>query len=172
MEFSLQFGCERGWIPLTLTLRSDRTGRNRIRIGTDDATTGNVLIRDYFPELKMATLGSNTVTVCDFKDSVDSVQFRWLQTCEFDTRVAVRDEWTLDSVLITYQDGKNGSIVLFEGSKYVRVQNFHFPINTTFSMYAAVLAGLLATSGMVLSLQERVFWCLVSTVCRIVVLWL
>ena len=52
---------------------------------------------------------------------MDSVQFRWLQTCRFFTNKAVKDAWTLDNVLITYQDGKNGSFVLFDGSKYVRL---------------------------------------------------
>ena len=107
VEFSVQFGSERGWIPITLTTLSGRTGRNNvISIGTDD-TEGNVLIRGYLPELKVASHVVNTlhsVTVCDFEDSVDSVQFRWLQTCALHTINPVRDEWSLDYVLITFQD--------------------------------------------------------------------
>ena len=120
VEFSVQFGSERGWIPITLAILSGRTGRNNvISIGTDD-TEGNVLIRGYLPELKVASLGDNTlhsVTVCDFEDSVNSVQFRWLQTycsTHFPTTV---DPWTLDNVLITYQDENNEYFVLFNGSK-------------------------------------------------------
>ena len=121
VEFSLQFGSERGWIPITLAILSDRrTGASSI-IGTDDAE-GNVLIREYLPELKVASLDANTqysVTICDFKDSVDSIQFRWLQTSTviFPSLFSVGDAWTLDNVLITYQDGKDGSFVLFDGLK-------------------------------------------------------
>ena len=82
VEFSLQFGSERGWIPITLTILSGITGRNAsISIGTAD-TEGNILIRGYLPELIEADYGSTTrhsVTICDFEDPVDSVQFRWLQ---------------------------------------------------------------------------------------------
>ena len=120
VEFSLQFGSERGWIPITLAILSSKTGRSSFfSIGTRD-TEGNVLIRGYSSELNKTSLGANTqhsVTICDFEDSVDSVQFRWLQTCAFNNDGQVRDAWTLDNVLITYQDGKNGSFVLFDGSK-------------------------------------------------------
>ena len=120
VEFSLQFGSERGWIPITLAILSGYTGRSiYFSIGTAD-TEGNVLIRGYSSELNEISRGANTqhsVTICDFEDSVDSVQFRWLQTCIFNTNEQVRDAWTLDNVLITYQDGKNGSFVLFDGSK-------------------------------------------------------
>ena len=120
VEFSLQFGSERGWIPITLAILSGRTDRNNVlSIGTPD-TEGNVLIRGYSFELKETSLGVNTrhsVTICDFEDSVESVQFRWLQTCTFLSNETVRDAWTLNNVLITYQDGKNGSFVLFDGSK-------------------------------------------------------
>ena len=118
VEFSLQFGSERGWIPITLAIL--RTARlDSISIGTDDAE-GNVLIREYLPELKVASLGDNTlhsVTVCDFEDSMDSVQFRWLQTSEYFTDLLVRDAWTLDNVFITYQDERNETFVLFDSSK-------------------------------------------------------
>ena len=121
VEFSLQFGSERGWIPITLAIRSGRTGRNNfLSIGTPD-TGGNILIRGYSSELNEISRGANTqhsVTICDFEDSVDSVQFRWLQTCRFYTSLQVTsDAWTLDNVLITYQDGKSGSFALFDGSK-------------------------------------------------------
>ena len=121
VEFSLQFGNERGWIPITLAILSGttETRASTISIGTDDAA-GNVLIRGYLPKLNVSSRGNNTrhsVTICDFEESVDFVQFRWLQTCN----EAVGDAWTLDNVLITYQDGKKGSFVLFDGSKYVRL---------------------------------------------------
>ena len=120
VEFSLQFGSERGWIPITLAILSSRTDRSSFfSIGTPD-TEGNVLIRGYSSELNVISRGANTqhsVTICDFEDSVDSVQFRWLQTCIFNINEQVRDAWTLDNVLITYQDGKNRSFVLFDGSK-------------------------------------------------------
>ena len=120
VEFSLQFGSERGWIPITLAILSGNTGRSiYFSIGTAD-TEGNVLIRGYLSELNETSRGANTqhsVTICDFEDSVDSIQFRWLQTCAFRTNEQVIDAWTLDNVLITYQDGKNGSFVLFDGSK-------------------------------------------------------
>ena len=120
VEFSLQFGSERGWIPITLAIIRGRAGRDTLlTIGTAD-TEGNVLIRGYSFELNAIRRGANTqhsVTICDFEDSVDSVQFRWLQTCRFTIRTSVRDTWTLDNVLITYQDGKNKSFVLFDGSK-------------------------------------------------------
>ena len=120
VEISVQFGSERGWIPIILTIPSGITNRNTgISIGTTD-TEGNVLIRGYLPELEVASFGNNTlhsVTVCDFEDSVDSVQFRWLQTCAFYATMPVRDAWTLDDVLITYQNGKNEAFVLFDGSK-------------------------------------------------------
>ena len=96
---------------------------NAISIGTDDAA-GNDLIRGYLPELNVSSRGDNTqhsVTICDFEESVNFVQFRWLQTCSFFPSLPVRDAWTLDNVLIIYQDGKNGSFVLFDGSKYVRL---------------------------------------------------
>ena len=120
VEFSVQFGSESGWIPITLATLRYRTGRiNEILIGTTD-TEGNVLIRGYLPELKVASRGDNTlhsVTVCDFEDSVDSVQFRWLQTCTILTDTPVKDAWTLDNVLITYQNGKNEAFVLLDVSK-------------------------------------------------------
>ena len=120
VEFSVQFGSERGWIPITLAILRDKTSRNNvITIGTD-YTEDNVLIRGYLPELKVASRGVNalhSVTVCDFEDSVNSVQFRWLQTCRFNTKNKVRDAWTLDNVLITYQDEDNEYFVLFDGSK-------------------------------------------------------
>ena len=123
VEFSLQFGSQRNWIPITLTILSRNDRNNDISIGTDYAE-GNVLIREYLPELKVASRGANTqhsVTICNFEDSVDSVQFRWLQTCTFYTGLGLgiikRDAWNLDNVLITYQDGKDGSFVLFDGSK-------------------------------------------------------
>ena len=120
MEFSLQFGSERDWIPITFAILRSNTDRSDFfSIGTPD-TEGNVLIRGYSSELNEISLGANTrhsVTICDFEDSVDSVQFRWLQTCAFNNNEQVRDAWTLDNVLITYQDGKNRSFVLFEGSK-------------------------------------------------------
>ena len=120
VEFSVQFGSARGWIPITLTTRSGRNNRvNRISIGTTD-TKGNVLIRGYLPELKEASRGDNTlhsVTVCDFEDSVNSVQFRWLQTYRSRHNPKTVDAWTLDNVLITYQDEDNEYFVLFDGSK-------------------------------------------------------
>ena len=121
MEFSLQFGSERGWIPITLAILSGKTDRsNFFSIGTPD-TEGNVLIRGYSFELNAISRGANTqhsVTICDFEDSVESVQFRWLQTSRFiNTKMSVRDAWTLDNVLTIYQDGKNESFVLFDGSK-------------------------------------------------------
>ena len=120
VEFSVQFRSERGWIPITLAIRSGSTYRaNDILIGTEDAE-GNVLIREYLPEQNELIRGVNTwhsVTVCDFEDSVDSVQFRWLQTGRILTDLPVKDAWTLDNVLITYQDRKNGTFVLFDGSK-------------------------------------------------------
>ena len=120
VEFSLQFGSERGWIPITFAILRGNTGRSDFfSIGTPD-TEGNFLIRGYSSELNEISHGANTrhsVTICDFEDSVHSVQFRWLQTCRFNTNEQVRDAWTLDNVLITYQDGKNGSFVLFDGSK-------------------------------------------------------
>ena len=82
------------------------------------------MIREYLPELKVASRGINTqhsVTICNVEDSVDSVQFRWLQTCRFTTIIGIdnimRDAWNLGNVLITHQDGKDGSFVLFDGSK-------------------------------------------------------
>ena len=121
MEFSLQFGSERGWIPIILTILRGRTGNAEamIPIGTTD-TEGNILIRGYLPELKVASFGDNTprsVTVCAFEDSVDSVQFRWLQTIISTGNHQVLDAWTLDNVLITYQDGRNETSVLFDSSK-------------------------------------------------------
>ena len=70
----------------------------------------------------MASLDANTqysVTICDFKDSVDSIQFRWLQTSTvfFPSFFSVRDAWTLGNVFITYEDGKDAAFVLFDGSK-------------------------------------------------------
>ena len=68
----------------------------------------------------MASLGDNTphsVTVCAFEDSVDSVQFRWLQTSRYTTDLPVKDAWTLDNVLITYQDGRSENSVLFDSLK-------------------------------------------------------
>ena len=120
VEFSLQFGSERGWIPITLTILRGITGRDDfILIGTED-TEGNVLIRGYLPEQNELIRGVNTrysVTVCDFEDSVDSVQFRWLETGRILTESPVRDAWNLDNVLITYQDEDNEYFVLFDGSK-------------------------------------------------------
>ena len=120
VEFSLQFGSERGWIPITHAFLSGKTARsNFFSIGTAD-TEGNILIRGYLSELNEISRGANTqhsVTICDFEYSVDSVQFRWLQTCTFQTIKQVTDAWTLDNVLITYQDGKKESFLLFDGSK-------------------------------------------------------
>ena len=120
VEFSVQFGSERGWIPITLTILSGRNGRiNDIDIGTD-YTEGNVLIRGYLPELKVASHGDNTlhrVTVCDFEDSAYFVQFRWLQTSKLNTDKTVKDPWTLDSVLITFQDEEYETYLIFDGSK-------------------------------------------------------
>ena len=120
VEFSVQFGSERGWIPITLAILSGNTDRaNSFSIGTAD-NEGNVLIRGYLPVKVARGEDNNTlhsVTVCDFEDSEDSVQFRWLQTCGFCTNNPVRDAWTLDNVLITFQDGKNETFVLFNGSK-------------------------------------------------------
>ena len=122
VEFSIQFGSERGWIPITFAILSGNTNRNNdIPIGTED-TEGNVLIRGYLPEQNELIRGVNTrhsVTVCDYEDSVDSVQFHWLQTSRILTNSPVRDAWTLDNVLITmsYQNGKNEDFVLFNGSK-------------------------------------------------------
>ena len=120
VEFSVQFGSERGWIPITLAILSGGTIRAYlILIGTED-TEGNVLIRGYLPEQNELIRGVNTqhsVTVCDFEDSVDSVQFRWLQTGRIITNLPVKDAWTLDNVLITYQDEDNEYFVLFDGSK-------------------------------------------------------
>ena len=120
VEFSLQFGSERGWIPITLAILSGRTGRDDfILIGTED-TEGNVLIRGYLPEQNELIRGVNTrysVTICDFEDSVDSVQFRWLETRRILTQSPVRDAWNLENVLITYQDEDNEYFVLFDGSK-------------------------------------------------------
>ena len=76
-----------------------------------------MLVRDYLPELKNATNEINIETICGFENSVDSVQFRWLQTCRFDTDMPVRDAWTLEDVLITFQDGENVSFVMFDSSK-------------------------------------------------------
>ena len=116
--FSLQFGSERGWIPIILAIRNNTINKRRkvISIGIN-YTKSNVLIRGYLPELKEASHGDNTlhsVTICNFEDSVDSVQFRWLQTCTLLTDMPVRDAWTLDNVVITYQ---NEAFVLFDGSK-------------------------------------------------------
>ena len=120
VEFSLQFGSERGWIPITHATLSNRTGSLiSIPIGTTD-TEGNVLIRGYLPELEVASRGVNTlhsVTVYDFEDSVNSVQFRWLQTYRSNHNAQTVDPWTLDNVLITYQDEDNEYFVLFDGSK-------------------------------------------------------
>ena len=121
VEFSVQFGSERGWIPITLTTLNGETDRlNSISIGTTD-TEGNVLIRGYLPEQNELIRGVNTrhsVTVCDFEDSVNSVQFRWLQTYRSRHRAQTAiDAWTLDNVLITYQDEDNEYFVLFDGSK-------------------------------------------------------
>ena len=123
MEFSLQFRNERGWIPIILTILKGRTGNAEklIPIGTTD-TEDNILIRGYLPERKVASRGDNTlrsVTVCAFEDSVDSVQFRWLQTSQFFTKInkPVKDVWILNKVLITYQNGKNETSVLFDSSK-------------------------------------------------------
>ena len=103
VEFSLQFGSERGWIPITLAILSGRR-TNWLSIGTTD-TEGNVLIRGYLPELKVVTRDNyspHSVTVCDFEDSADIVQFRWLQTIRVQIRshhtVIVRDAWTLNNV--------------------------------------------------------------------------
>ena len=120
VEFSLQFGSQRSWIPITLTSLGGSIRNSDIFIGTEDAE-GNVLIREYLPELKAGVNTQHSVTICNFEDSVDSVQFRWLQTCRFRTTIGIdnimRDEWNLGNVLITYQDGKDGSFVLFDGSK-------------------------------------------------------
>ena len=120
VEFSLQFGSERGWIPIKLATLSGRNGGiNSIPIGTTD-TEGNVLIRGYLLEQNELIRGVNTrysVTVCDFEDSVNSVQFRWLQTYRSKHKAQTVDPWTLDNVLITYQDEDNVYFVLFDGSK-------------------------------------------------------
>ena len=120
VEFSVQFGSERGWIPITLAILSGNTARaDSFSIGTAD-NKGNVLIRGYLL-VKVARGKDNnalySVTVCDFEDSVDSVQFRWLQTCELYANNPIRDAWTLDNALITYQDEDNEYFVLFDGSK-------------------------------------------------------
>ena len=121
VEFSVQFGSERDWIPITLAIPSGITVRNNaISIGTE-YTKGNILIRGYLAELKMASYGdysTHSVTVCDV-NSEKSVQFRWLQTSllHIISSEPVRDAWTLDNVLITYQNGQNETFVLFDGSK-------------------------------------------------------
>ena len=58
MEFSLQFGNERSWIPITLAIlnRTIETRAKAISIGT----AGNVLIREYLPELNVTNRGDNT----------------------------------------------------------------------------------------------------------------
>ena len=116
MELSLQLGSESGWIPIAFIVRRDQLDRNDyILVG--DGDSGNVLIRDYQTELKNATNEINIETICGFENSVDSVQFRWLQTCRFGTDNPVRDAWTLEDVLITFQDGEDVSFVLFNSSK-------------------------------------------------------
>ena len=120
VEFSLQFGSERGWIPITFVILSYKRGRSDfIPIGTYNTGESSVLIRGYSSELKEISPNENaqhSVTVCDFEDSEYSVQFRWLQTCRC-IQMGARDAWNLENVLITYQDRENGTFVLFDGSK-------------------------------------------------------
>ena len=120
VEFSLQFGSERGWIPITFVILSDKRSKSDfIPIGTYNTGESSVLIRGYSSELKEISPNENaqhSVTVCDFEDSEYSVQFRWLQTCRC-IQMGVRDAWNLENVLITYQDRENGTFVLFDGSK-------------------------------------------------------
>ena len=120
VEFSLQFGSERGWIPITFVILSDERSRSGfISIGTYNTGESSVLIRGYSSELKEISPNENaqhSVTVCDFEDSDYSVQFRWLQTCRT-IQMGTRDAWNLENVLITYQDRENGTFVLFDGSK-------------------------------------------------------
>ena len=115
VEFSIQMNSKGVWIPITLVIRSDLSNRsNEDSIGYHE--NQNVVIRDYHVQTNLA-IGSYSVQVCNFADSVNDVKFRWLQTSFVGTSGSsnLKDLWSLDNVEIVYNS--NGiSISLLQDS--------------------------------------------------------
>ena len=118
IEFSIQMNSKGVWIPITLVIRSDLSNRDNgdsIGYRENQEDLDNVVIRDYYVETDLA-IGSYSVQVCNFADSVNDVKFRWLQTSFVGTSGSnLKDVWSLDNVEIVYNS--NGiSISLLQDS--------------------------------------------------------
>ena len=134
MEFAIQINSNGEWIPITLVIRSDETdsenvGDNLFLIGQHIATNDtvdDVLIREYLvkpvtanvlADVNGRSIFTYSVQLCDFlAPSVDSVQFRWLQTSRINIDGELRDVWSLEYVYIIYhhhhQDDNNNVVLL------------------------------------------------------------
>ena len=117
VEFSIRMNSEGLWIPITLAIRSDKIGNHAsILIGSreNDENVEDVVIREYHVEPDLSSPGSiyeYSVQVCDFTRTINSIQFRWLQTS---SKHKLKDIWTLEAVNISYHDISSNILLLLD----------------------------------------------------------
>ena len=112
IEFSLRLGAGRDWIPEALFFQGDHNLNSR---APGKIINGTLVIRGF--QVEEVTLEQNfpyhyTLRVCG---TTDTVQLRWLQTV-FINDDKPRDVWSLDDIVISYQNGEGMGSILFEES--------------------------------------------------------
>ena len=115
VEFALRF--DNGtWIPVTVIYAAGSASRT-LPIGN----FSNLVIRDYYVDNQVMTPNLEDVnvslTLCNFENAPDWIQFRWLQTTLISREgVSLRDFWGLDDMRISYIKENGEEVVLLSDS--------------------------------------------------------
>lgn len=118
VEFSIRLNATGVWIPIGLVFpQRSRVGVPPIGVGD----TNTILIRGYaVNDQRRISTGSQaivySVIVCDFDQQVNVVEFRWLQSGRVDDSGQLRDIWSIDDVLVTYELREGVGIDLLQDS--------------------------------------------------------
>lgn len=112
-------GAGKVWIPIVFSFLSTRTDIKSEEIRVGERSRGNLEIRGYQVDQEGFSVGNRSqysVQVCGFEEALGSVQFRWLQTDKFNGRNIVKDVWSVDDIVVSYEPEEGVKIILLEDS--------------------------------------------------------
>ena len=113
IEFSLRLGANRDWIPVAFFFRGSHSLNS---IAPGKIVNGTLVIRGFQVE-EVTVQGDSqhqyTLRVCS---TIKPIRLRWLQTTNIGLNSIPRDVWSLDDIVISYQNGEGTENISYEDS--------------------------------------------------------
>lgn len=117
MELAIRLGTEKVWVPIVFSFLSSSTNDKNEDLNVGERSGSSLEIRGYEVDQESFSVGNRSrysVQVCGFEEALDSIQFRWLQTDKFNDRNIVKDIWSIDDVMVSYEPEEGVRIILLE----------------------------------------------------------